>query len=108
MWAFDFLGIFLSRLIVGYVYFNFGLNKFKENKLKSLIYFISSFMIATGFLTSLISLFWILANLVLIIKEKRIDLVKLLLIAYFIILISVGPSLISIDRIFDIRLTTKI
>lgn len=62
-------------------------------------------MIATGFLTSVISLFWILANIALIIKERKIDNMKLLLIAYFIILISVGPSLLSVDRIFDLRLT---
>jgi len=105
LWAFDFIGIFLSRLIVGFLYFNLALENFKENKIKSAIYFISSLMISLGFLTSIISIFWIIANLGLIVKERKLDKLKLILIAYFIILLTVGPSLLSIDRIFDIRLT---
>ena len=105
LWAFDFIGIFLSRLIVAYLYFNYALENFKNDKIKSAIYFISSLMIGLGFLTSIISIFWIIAFIALMIKERKLDNLKLLFVAYFIILLTVGPSLLSIDRIFDIRLT---
>jgi len=60
-------------------------------------------MIGLGILTSIVSLFWIIFCIVYMIKNKTIDKLYLALCAYFIILISVGAGLLSLDRFFDIR-----
>lgn len=62
-------------------------------------------MIGIGLLTSIISLFWSLLYLILTIKNKKVDPLSLSLMAYFIILLSVGPGDLSVDRILELRLT---
>jgi len=102
-WLIDFVGIFLSRLIIAFLFFIFFLKTFANNKIFSFIYLISALLIFLGLYTSFISLTWVLGYIFKMVNEKKINIFYLSLVAYFILLISVGPGKLSLDRIFDIR-----
>lgn len=104
-WMIDFVGIFLSRLIVSIIFFNFFLKSIKEdkNKIISIIYLISSIWLFLGLFTSFISIVWILSLFFKMFINKKIDWLFLSLIPYFLILLFVGPGKLSLDRIFELR-----
>lgn len=102
-WIIDFVGIFLSRVLISIIFFNFFLKNIKENKLMSFIYFISSICIFLGLFSSFIAIIWILSLFFKLIINKKIDWLFLSLISYFLILLFVGPGKLSLDRIFELR-----
>lgn len=102
-WIIDFIGIFLSRLIISILFYIFFVNNFKKNKIKAFIYLSSALFIFLGFYTSFVALMWVIVLILKIIKNKKINFLILSLISYFLLLLSVGPGKLSIDRIFDIR-----
>lgn len=102
-WQIDFLGIFLSRLIVSLTFFLLGLKLKNQNKIMSILYFLTSPFIFLGFLSSFISLVWIFYLILKLIITKRLDLFEALLISFFILIVFVGPGRLSLDRIFNLR-----
>jgi len=99
--------IFFSRLIISFIYFNLSYKIYPLDKIKSALIFILATSLALGLFTSIsaiILLFFEMANFTRSIVKKQVQLEKLPLIAYFIILISSGPGW-SLDKILDIRLT---
>jgi len=108
IWIFSDYLIFLSRLIVSSIYFNLSYKNFLINKIKSFLFFILALSLLLGFYSSLSNLILLTFEIAKFIKgviKKEINLDKLGLVAYFIILLSIGPGAISIDRLFEIRLT---
>jgi len=107
IWIFGDYLIFLSRLIISFIYFNLSYKIYVLDKIKSFIIFLLATSLALGVFTSvssIILLFFEVINFARGIIKKEFQLEKLPLIAYFIILISSGPGW-SLDKIFDIRLT---
>lgn len=132
-WLFDFLGLFLARVIVGTLLIVRGLKKHQlvkagsslsfdvsqdvsrdvSQRLMVLIYFISGCLVIFGLYSSLVALIW-LFGLGLIIVKNAVRTRKLFadnpadkevyyLLAFFLILLFIGPGKLSLDRILDIR-----
>jgi hypothetical protein len=107
IWIFSDYLIFLSRLLISFIYFNLSYKIFAVDKIKGSILFLLSTSLALGIYTSVSSIILFIFELVNIIREaikKQFQIEKLAILAYFIILLSAGPGW-SLDKIFDIRLT---
>ena len=93
--------------MVSFIYFNLSYKIFSVDKLKGALLFLLSVSLLIGLYTtvsSIILLFFELANFIREIMKKQFPLEKLAILAYFIILVAAGPGW-SLDKIFDIRLT---
>jgi uncharacterized membrane protein YphA (DoxX/SURF4 family) len=106
-WFIDFIGLFLGRLILAF----FLYLEYKNNKgIISFIYLILSIFIFLGFFSSFVFLFLIFIETIFLIREiffKKINIYELqyrfLRIALAIVYLFIGPGLLSIDRIYNIR-----
>lgn len=112
-WIIDFVGLFLGRLILSLCLFKDFL---KKRKLSSYLYLILSILIFFGYYSSFAFIFLILIESVFLVKDllfKRLkfktefnleDLeFRFLRIALAIVYLFVGPGMLSVDRIFNIR-----
>jgi hypothetical protein len=102
-WAIDFVGIFLSRLIIAFIFFDFFVKYLKIDKILAFIYLISALLIFLGLYSSIVAISWIIIFILKLFNEKQINSLYLSLISYLILLLSVGPGKLSLDRFFDIR-----
>jgi uncharacterized membrane protein YphA (DoxX/SURF4 family) len=106
-WFIDFLGLFLGRLILSFFLF---LEFRKKEKFISPIYLILSIFIFLGYFSSFSFLFLIFLETILLIKEIFFQKQKFnelqyrfLRIALAIVFLFVGPGLLSLDRMYNIR-----
>ena len=106
-WFIDFIGLFLGRLILSIFLFKEYLRK--EYKF-SWLYLILSILFFLGYYSSFVFIFLILLETGILIKktifdkEKIFDLeYRFLRIALALVYLFVGPGLLSLDRIFNIR-----
>lgn len=107
-WFFDFIGLFLGRLILAVFLYKEFLNK--ENKIFSYLYLILSISIFLGLYSSFGMLFLIILEIFNILKkiflkkEKIFDLENhFLRIALAIVYLFVGPGFLSLDRLYNLR-----
>ncbi|MCS7183771.1 MAG: hypothetical protein NZ866_00255, partial [Patescibacteria group bacterium] len=90
-------------IIIALIFFIIFWQNKKNFNLLSLFYLASSIMIFLGLFSSFLSLIWISLLFSQILIRKKIDLISLSLISYFILLLSVGPGKLSLDRILNLR-----
>jgi uncharacterized membrane protein YphA (DoxX/SURF4 family) len=121
-WLFDFLGLFFARLIVGILVIIRGFRKqiavgpetirpvfLVLRRFITLIHLASGLFVIFGFYSSFVSLVWIFALGFIIIagsiKERKLftDLETYYLLAFFLVLLFIGPGKLSLDRILYIR-----
>ncbi|MGC8981491.1 MAG: hypothetical protein ACP5JU_00885 [Minisyncoccia bacterium] len=102
-WQIDFLGIFLSRLIISIALFIFGFEKRKEDKVFTIFCIGSSILNFLGLLSSFVAIIWIIFLFLKFLIRRRFELFELALASYFIMIIFVGPGKLSVDRIFNLR-----
>jgi len=106
-WFFDFFGLFLGRLILSiFLLIEF----FKKEKFISPVYLILSIFIFLGYYSSFVFLFLIFWETIFLIKEivfKKQSFISIenrfLRIALAIVFLFVGPGMLSLDRMFNIR-----
>jgi uncharacterized membrane protein YphA (DoxX/SURF4 family) len=106
-WVIDFIGLFLARAILSFFLFKEFL---KKEKFFSYLYLILSILIFLGYYSSFAFIFLILLEVFFLIKdfifrkEKISDLeFRFLRIALAIVFLFVGPGMLSLDRMFNIR-----
>jgi len=103
LWLFDFLGLFLGRLLLAFVLFLESLRFKKENKkLMAILNFILSVSFLLGAYSSLGSILLIIFEIFKIFKYKKLE-NALLKISIALIILFVGPGFLSVDRFFNIR-----
>jgi hypothetical protein len=103
LWLFDFLGLFLGRLLLAFVLFLEYLRFKKEDKkLMAILNFILSVSFLLGAYSSLGSILLILFEIFKIFKYKKLE-NALLKISIALIILFVGPGFLSVDRFFNIR-----
>jgi len=106
-WFIDFLGLFLGRLILSFFLF---LESRKKEKFVSTVYLILSIFIFLGYYSSFAFLFLIFLEIFFLIKEIFFQKQKIselqyrfLRIALAIVFLFVGPGLLSLDRMYNLR-----
>jgi uncharacterized membrane protein YphA (DoxX/SURF4 family) len=106
-WFIDFIGLFLGRLIMAIFLL---LEFFKKEKIISPIYLILSIFIFLGYYSSFAFIFLIFLEIIFLIKEIFFHKQKIselqhrfLRIALAIVFLFVGPGILSLDRLFNIR-----
>jgi len=103
LWQIDFLGIFLSRLLISILLFILGIKVWKENKIFAILGIFSSILNFLGAFSSFISIIWILFLFFKMAIKRKFELLDLALVSYFILILFIGPGKLSIDRIFNLR-----
>jgi hypothetical protein len=103
LWQIDFLGIFLSRLLISTLLFILGIRAWKENKIFVIFSIFSSILNFLGAFSSFISIIWILFLFFKISIKRKFELLDLALVSYFILILFIGPGKLSIDRVFNLR-----
>jgi uncharacterized membrane protein YphA (DoxX/SURF4 family) len=106
-WVIDFIGLFLGRAILSFFLFKEFL---KKEKFFYYLYLILSILIFLGYYSSFAFIFLILLEIFFLIrdlifrKEKFSDLeFRFSRIALAIVFLFVGPGMLSLDRMFNIR-----
>lgn len=109
-WLIDFIGLFLGRLILSFFLFKDYWQKRKSQKILAYFYLILSLMIFLGYYSSFafIALIFLETILILIRRIKEEISIKdqeshFLRIALAIVFLFIGPGLLSLDRLWNIR-----
>lgn len=103
LWLYDFFGLFLARFVFALALFLEALNLKKRNKALMVLNIILALFFLAGLFSSLIAIFLILFEIFLLLKTRKVTTSTLLKIAFALVILFIGPGLISLDRIFNFR-----
>lgn len=103
LWLYDFFGLLLARFLFAIALFWEGIKTRKESKFALVLNIVLSILFLLGFLSSLSAITLILMEIVFIIKKRKTTEKNLFKIVFAILMLFIGPGLVSIDRIINLR-----